>query len=86
MVSLKDPLGYTVPCCLVGTEMIITALPGQSSDLLCEASMDIVQVVQNPSIVICLFCSPRDTVKLVSVPFYRFKIRNRKIEQLLKII
>ena len=57
MVSLKDPLGYTVPCCLVGTEMIITALPGQSSDLLCEASVVIVQVVQNPSIVICLFCS-----------------------------
>ena len=58
MVSLKDPLGYSVPCSLVGTEMIITALPGQSLDLLCEASVVIVQVVQNPSTVICLFCPP----------------------------
>ena len=82
MVSLKDPPGYSLPCSLVSTEMIITALPGQSLDLLCEASMVIVQVVQNPSTVICLFCSPRNTVKLVSVPFCKFKIRNREIEQL----
>ena len=81
-MSPEDPLGYTVPCCLVRTEMVITALPGQSSDLLCEASVVIVQAVQYPSTVICLFCPPRDTVKLVSVPFCKFKIRNREIEQL----
>ena len=44
-MSPEDPLGYTVLCCLVGTELIITALPGQSSGLLCEASVVIVQAV-----------------------------------------